>query len=142
MNLLELLADARLIERGQIPELEVEMAKQDAKPEDVLQHAGVKLHDLLDAKGKYFGVPVREVGTDTVPFDVLRYVPEESARHYQIVPLSVTDGVLEVGIVDPENLEARDALTFISSKIGMPYKLFLITQTDFEKLLEQYKGLS
>ncbi|MDB5225225.1 MAG: ral secretion pathway protein [Candidatus Adlerbacteria bacterium] len=142
MNLLELLADARLIERGQIPELEVLLAKPDAKPEFELQKAGVKLSDLLAAKGKYFGVPTREIGESAVPFDILRYVPEESARHYNLVPIGIKDGVLEVGIVDPDNLEARDALTFISSKVGMPYKLFLILESDFEKLLSQYKGLS
>jgi type IV pilus assembly protein PilB len=142
MNLLELLADARLIERGQIPELEVTLQKPDAKPEAELEKAGVKLHDLLEAKGKYYGVPTRELGESAVPFDILGYVPEESARHYQLAPIGIKDGVLEVGIVDPDNLEARDALTFISSKVGMPYKLFLITETDFEKLLAQYKGLS
>lgn len=142
MNLLELLADARLIERGQIPELEVLLSKPDAKPEFELQKAGVKLGDLLKAKGDYYGVPTREVGETAVPFEILQYVPEESARHYHLVPLSIKDGVLEVGIVDPDNLEARDALTFISSKVGMPYKLFLISETDFDKLLTQYKGLS
>ncbi len=142
MNLLELLADARLIERGQIPELEVLISKPDAKPEFELEKAGVKLHDLLEVKGKYYGVPTREVGEAAVPFEILAYVPEESARHYKLAPIGIKDGVLEVGIVDPDNLEARDALTFISSKVGMPYKLFLITETDFEKLLSQYKGLS
>ncbi|HEV7449020.1 MAG TPA: GspE/PulE family protein [Candidatus Paceibacterota bacterium] len=142
MNLLELLADAHLIERGQIPELEVSLAKPDAKPEFELEKAGVKLTDLLAAKGKYYGVPTREIGESAVSFDILRYVPEESARHYKLAPIGIKDGVLEVGVVDPDNLEARDALTFISSKVGMPYKLFLITETDFEKLLSQYKGLS
>jgi hypothetical protein len=78
-----------------------------------------------------------------LPFDILRYVPEESARHYRFAraPLGrpLSDGVLEVGITDPDNLEARDALTFISAKVGMPYKLFLITETDFEKLLSSTK---
>ncbi len=142
MNLLELLANAHLIERGQIPELEVLLAKPDASPEFVLQKAGVKLADLLKVKGEYYGVPTREIGEQAVPFDILRYVPEESARHYKLAPVGIVDGVLEVGAVEPDNLEARDALTFISSKVGMPYKLYLITETDFEKLLAQYKGLS
>ncbi len=142
MNLLELLADARLIERGQIPELEVTLGKPDAKPEFELEKAGVKLADLLRVKGEFYGVPTREIGDAAVPFEVLAYVPEESARHYRLAPVGIKDGVLEVGIVDPDNLEARDALTFISSKVGMPYKLFLISETDFDKLLSQYKGLS
>ncbi len=142
MNLLTLLSDRGVLERGRVPEIEVELAKPEAKPEEVLQKAGVALKDILKAKGDYYGVPTREVGEQAVPFDILRFIPEESARHYKLAPLGETDGALEVGITDPDNLEARDALTFISAKVGMPYKLFLITETDFDRLLGQYKGLS
>jgi type IV pilus assembly protein PilB len=142
MNLLSLLSDSGVLERGRIPELEAELAKPESKPEELLQKAGVSLKDILKTKGEYYGVPTREVGDIAVPFDILRFIPEESARHYRLVPLGEADGALDVGITDPDNLEARDALTFISAKIGMPYKLFLITETDFERLLTQYKGLS
>jgi type IV pilus assembly protein PilB len=50
--------------------------------------------------------------------------------------------VLEVGITDPDNIEALDALNFISSKSGLPYKVFLISEKDYESVLEAYKGLS
>ncbi len=142
MNLISLLADTGVLDRSRIPDIQAEIKKTGAAEEVVLQKAGVSLKDILKAKGEYYGVPTRELGEKPVPFDILRYIPEESARYYQLSPVSVTDGVLEVGIVDPDNLEARDALTFISAKIGMPYKLFLITQTDFDRLLTQYKGLS
>ncbi len=142
MNLITLLSDRGVLERGRAPEIEVELAKPDAKPEDILQKAGVALKDILKAKGEYYGIPTREVGETAVPFDILRFIPEESARHYKLAPLGEADGALEVGITDPDNLEARDALTFISAKVGMPYKLFLITETDFDRLLGQYKGLS
>ena len=120
MNLLELLADAHLIERGQIPELEVTLSKPDAKVEQELEKAGVKPADLLRVKGDFYGVPTRAIGTTAVLFEILAYVPEESARHYQLAPIGIKDGVLEVGIVDPDNLEARDALTFISSASAAP----------------------
>src|SRR3989344_4216218 len=142
MNLLTLLSDSGVLERGRVPEIEVELAKPDAKPEEVLEKAGVALKDILKAKGDYYGVPTREVGEKAVPFDILRFIPEESARHYRLAPLGEVEGALEVGITDPDNLEARDALTFISAKVGMPYKLFLITETDFDRLLTQYRGLS
>ena len=50
--------------------------------------------------------------------------------------------MLEVGIVDPDNIEARDALNFIAAKKNIPYKMFLISQEDFQKVIESYKGLS
>ena len=73
---------------------------------------------------------------------ILDYIPEESALHYKFVPLGVKDNVLEVGLVDPDNIEARDALNFISSKINLPYKIYLISEEDFENVAAVYKGLS
>lgn len=141
-NLISLLTQTGVLDRTRVPVVEAEMKKAGATEEAALVRSGVSLGDILKAKGEYYGVPTRELGDKPVPFDILRYIPEESARYYKLSPLGVEDGVLEVGMTDPDNLEARDALTFISAKIGMPYKLFLITQTDFDRLLLQYKGLS
>jgi type IV pilus assembly protein PilB len=142
MDLLKLLSDSGMVDQALVPELQAEAAKGGAALEALLQKEGLALKDILQKKGEYYNLPTHEVGDTSVPFDILRFVPEESARHYRLSPLAVQDGVLEVGVTDPDNLEARDALTFISAKIGMPYKIFIITDTDFEKLLQQYKGLS
>ena len=47
-----------------------------------------------------------------------------------------------MGIVEPDNIEARDALNFIASKLNIPYKIFLILNSDFDNVLKAYKGLS
>ncbi len=85
--------------------------------------------------------PVRDLGDLKVPYDVLKYIPEESAEHYKIAPLALTDGVLEVGMVDPDNIQGIDALNFISRSTGVPYKVFAISNADFEKILAMYRGL-
>src|SRR3989344_8315758 len=123
MDLLQLLSDKGVVDRARLAELQAEAAKPGTTPEAVLQKEGVALKDILAAKGEYYGLPTREISEHAVPFDILRFVPEESARYYRFVPLCVTDGVLEVGVTDPDNLEARDALTFISAKVGVPYKI-------------------
>ncbi len=86
--------------------------------------------------------PTRSLDGLEIPSKVLEYIPEDSAEHYGVVPLAVKDGVLEVGALDPEDLEARDALNFISARIGLPYKLFLVSDDDFKKVIAMYKGLS
>ncbi|MBI3632520.1 MAG: type II/IV secretion system protein [Candidatus Vogelbacteria bacterium] len=91
---------------------------------------------------KNLDIPVKDLGGKTVPFDVLKYVPEESAVHYRFVPIDLKDGILEVGIIDPENIEARDAISFIASRVGVPFKIFLISQSDFDSVLQNYKGIS
>jgi type IV pilus assembly protein PilB len=142
MTLLEALVKKRLIAEKEIPAIQQEAGKTGETIEQVLVRRGVTSDEVLKAKGELMEVPTRNISGDDVPFSVLEYIPEESAIHYKFVPLGVKDGVLEVGLIDPENIEARDALNFISSKINLPYKIFLISHEDFEKVLGVYKGLS
>lgn len=86
-------------------------------------------------------IPVRELGDKKIAYDVLRFIPQESAEHYKIAPLDVQEGILEVGMVDPEDLQAYDALNFIAKSTGMPFKVFEISESDFEKVIAMYKGL-
>ncbi len=87
------------------------------------------------------GAPVFELGNATIPYDILRLIPQESAEHYRIAPLAVTDNVLDVGMVDTESIEAIDALNFITKKTGLPFRIFALTEADFQKIVEMYKGL-
>ena len=86
-------------------------------------------------------VPSRSLGATKIPYETLKYIPEESAEHYRFAPLGVTEGVLEVGIVDPDDIAAIDALNFISRKTGMPFKLFKISDADIDKIIQMYRGL-
>lgn len=142
MSFLNFLADKKIISQDDIPFIEDEVSSSGRSLEDILSKKGVSAEELISARGSYLNVPAKSLEGENVPFEVLKYIPEKTVDHYKIVPLGVTDGVLEVGIVDPDNIEARDALQFISSKINMPYKLFLISQADFKKVLDSYKGLS
>lgn len=115
----------------------------DGEPLDkVLIERGVKPEDILAAQGDFLDIPVRSLANVTVPFEVLDYIPEESAVHYKFVPIGIKEGALEVGLVDPDNIEARDALNFIAAKNNIPYKVFLITTDDYQKVVESYKGIS
>ena len=110
--------------------------------EEALIKHGVSPYDILKAKGEYFDIPIKNLARTAIPHSVLDYIPEDSASHYRVAPIAVVDGVLEVGMVNPDDIEARDALNFISSKIGMPFKIFLITENDFSQVLTLYKGLT
>ncbi|MFA6050881.1 MAG: GspE/PulE family protein [Candidatus Paceibacterota bacterium] len=142
MNLIDLLAQKGALTSAAARQAKEEVEGSHESAEAVLKQLGVPFEKILEVKGEYLGVPVRSIPNPAIPFEVLKYLPEESANFYRMIPLAVTDNVLEVGIVDPENFEARDALNFISSKDNIPYKLFLISEEDFLKAMECYKGLS
>lgn len=141
MNIPSILFDKGLLSAAGKAALESALAKK-VPFEEALQAQGVALKDALTAAGEVYGIPGRILGDPPVEQEAVSYVPFESAKHYGFVPITVADGALEVGIVDPDNIEAMDALQFISGRIGMPYKLFLITKQDFDRAIESYKNLS
>ncbi len=136
-----------LAEKGIIKESEIESILKDAENSDgdvdsALLSRGVELDKIMELRSKYFKIPIKNVDSLDISFEALKYIPEESAIYYKFVPLGVVDGVLEIGIVDPDNIGARDAVQFISSKLNMPFKLYLVSLKDFKLVLEQYKGLT
>lgn len=142
MSILDDLLAQNVIKKEDVLTIEAEAESSGLSLEEALINRGIAPEEILKAKGMTLDIPTRTLDGVSVPSKILEYIPEESAEHYRVVPLGVTDGVLEVGAVDPEDIEAHDALTFISSRIGMPYKLFLISEEDFKKVLEMYKGLT
>jgi type IV pilus assembly protein PilB len=142
MSLIDVLVQKNIVSRDDVSDIEREMEQQNLSAEDVLLRRGINSGDILASKAEYLNVPKRDLADTEVAFSVLAYIPEESAVHYKFVPLELKDGVLEVGLVDPDNIEARDALNFISSKVHMPFKVFLISEEDFAKVIGMYKGIS
>ena len=142
MSIIDILLEKKLISKDDASEIKKQATSEGISLDKALLARGVNAKAILEAHGQILGIPVRTIGDKSVPFDVLDYIREESARQYRFAPIGFKDGTLEVGIVDPDNIEARDALNFITSKSNIPYKIFLITQEDFDRIIESYKGLS
>ncbi len=142
MNLVALLKDKGLLSQKDAEGVEEEARTTGATMESLLEKRGISLEKAYALATEKYGIPYRVLPGELSDQRALSYIPEESARHYQFVPIEVVDGALSVGILDPDNIEALDALQFISSRVGMPYKLFLITRADFDKVLQEYENLS
>lgn len=142
MSFLETLAQKGVIKQAQIGEIKNRAKdKHEGDIDSALLESGVSEDVILENKGIYLEIPTRKINVQEMSFSVLRYISEDSATHYGFVPLELRDGVLEVGIIDPENVQAMDALQFISTKLGIPFKLFLISKSDYKNILETYKGM-
>lgn len=142
MNLLEILADKKIIKKADVVAIKKEVAESKESVEQILAKKGIAISTITKAIGDYYEMPVKQISESSIAGEVLGYIPEESALHYKFVPIAVIDGVLEVGIVDPDNIEAKDALNFIVRRIGMPFKLYVISEEDFNKVINMYRGLS
>ncbi|HTE48964.1 MAG TPA: GspE/PulE family protein [Candidatus Paceibacterota bacterium] len=142
MSFLEELVKEDVIKKSQIGEIK---SRADEKfggdIDEALIESGITEEKILEIKGKYFAMPVRKVNKQDSSFEALKYISEDSANHYHFAPIALSEGVLEVGVTNPENIQAMDALQFISAKLGIPFKIYLISKSDYEGIMDSYKGL-
>ena len=143
MNFLETLVKKGTINRYQVDEI-IELTTKDGKTiEEVLTTFGVSDAQILEAKSEYFGVKKKNIDYANVDEEIVKRIPQESARTYQMVAFNVTDdGILEVGMLDPRNIEAQNVLQFITAKSGTPYDIYIITENGFDELMKKYTGLT
>jgi type IV pilus assembly protein PilB len=137
-----------LVQLGFISKEEVQsvfnsaVEKYGGNVDQVLLDRGLTDEQLITLKSQFFNVPFRHVEPKDVPFETLKLIPEESAKYYTIAPIGSKGSVLEVGMVDPGNMQAMDAIQFIASRLGMTYQYFLISRSDFEGIIQTYKNVT
>jgi type IV pilus assembly protein PilB len=142
MMLLEELVKHGLITEDQVPEIvKVAQERYNGDIEQALVSYNISEDSILELKGSIFNIPIKKVDPTLVTSSVLKIIPVETTRTYHFVPIGVINNVLEVGIIDPENVQAIDVLTFIAAKLDKPFKLFLISTSVYNKLIEKYDAL-
>jgi type IV pilus assembly protein PilB len=143
MGFLQKLVDSRIISDADAKKVSALAAeKYEGDIESALLEFGVSQTDILNAKSAHYNFPAYELGEKRPGDDVLKFISKDSAEHYHIVPLEFADNQLSVGILDPSNVEAVDALQFIATKNSIRFKLFLVGKQDYDKVMESYQGIS
>jgi len=138
----ELVKNGILKEEEALRVIDLAKTKYNGSVDEALLELKISEDKILKIKEEIYGIPSKEVTPNLVPTTVLKLVPIDSARTYRFVPINETGNYLEIGIIDPENVAAIDALTFITSKLNKPFKLFLIKTSVYNKLVEIYQGNS
>jgi type IV pilus assembly protein PilB len=110
--------------------------------DSVFVQLGLDKTAVRNFMAEYYQVPSFVIPEGfSVKQEILNYLSESSAAHYRAVPLLVEDDVLVVGTNDPDNLQMRDALNFISTKHNLPYRLVYMLDEDIARVLQFYSNL-
>ncbi|MBF8305192.1 MAG: pilB1 [Acidobacteria bacterium] len=70
--------------------------------------------EVTNFLSRQYGVPSINLAYFEVDSDVVKLVPEDTARRYEIVPLSRVGSSLTIAMVDPTNVFAMDDIKFMT----------------------------
>ncbi len=143
MNVLDQFVAEKLLTQDQLETLASRQAGGEAAPlESLLLELGVQSDEVKRIFSQYYEIPSFTVPEEFhITNDVLSYIPEDSALHYGIAPLNVENGVLLVGVHNPDDLQLREVLNFISTKHNLPYKLVYLMPEEIKKAQAFYANI-
>ncbi|MGB9726751.1 MAG: GspE/PulE family protein [Minisyncoccia bacterium] len=138
---LSILIQRELLEETQAKQIIQEAKSLEKRAEEIIYSK--KLVDekiVAQIKGELFKLPVKFFEkNEVIPKQVLHLIPEDTARHYNFIAFSKEEDVLSIGMVFPDDIKAQEAVKFILNRLGLKFKVFIITPSDLKFALGQYQ---
>jgi len=98
--------------------------------------------NITKIKAKFLNIDYINLKEDSIDSEVLKEISEKAALFYKFIPFEKQGNLIKIGMVDPENVEALDALKFISVKRNLKTNIFVISKSSFNVTVKQYREFS
>lgn len=86
---------------------------------------------------EYCGFPYIELDASKIPTETMKLVPERIARQYNAVIFGVENGVKQLAMEDPDDVQAVD---FLKKELGADLKIHITTRDNILRALDNYRG--
>lgn len=142
MSVLQQLKEQGHISDEQLKEIE-EGRTESEKLELLEEKHIVSGNEIAKARAKATGLQLAVLAPSfQAPSDLLAILPQDVIKRYKVLPIrKIEDGRVEIGLVEPENVEASRALHFIEVSEGIRFSKVVITGEDFRQALQKVTDL-
>ena len=136
---LSALIEEKLLTKEVAARLEKDAAtlKKDAESL-IYQRNLVNETEVAKVKSQVLGVPYKKIDIKAIDPELFKIIPSETAKTYKVFPISKTDNMLVVGMVNPDNVSAQQALRFIAKQGGFNLGVYLSTPSEADLVLRRY----
>ncbi len=142
MKLIQDLYGKGTISEKTLNELSAKIEKTGKTEEEIiLENKIISESSLFELKSKFVNVPLMKLDQKDIPLGILELISGAAAINYKMVPLFKKDNVVGIGMVYPENIASQNALRFLSRQENFTSEIYLITFSDLNNVLKQYKTL-
>ncbi len=93
---------------------------------------------LANIKSQLLGIPYKKIKSEDISEEILKSISEDAVRNYKSIPISRSSDMLVVGMVNPDDVKAQEALKFIAKQLRLNLGIYLISQSIFEIILKRY----
>lgn len=95
---------------------------------------------VAKVKGELLGIPYKKVEPTEITDEAVKVIPFETASTYKTVPLEKKDNMLIVGMLNPDDSRAQEALRFIAKSNKISLGVYVITPDDLQSAMHKYSS--
>lgn len=131
----EILVNAGMISEQQLKGALEEQKRTKVSLGQILVDKGiVTARNIKDALELQYGISYMDISNLSPDPEAITLVPIDLIKKHQVVPINRLDNVLKLGMVDPNNLMAKDDIRMRLK--GISIQAVVITEDDFQKFLQ------
>ncbi len=93
---------------------------------------------IAKVKAEILNIPYQKIDIATITENILSLIPEETAKNYKVAPLATSTNMTIIGMVNPDDLKAQEALKFIAKQNKTNLGVYVISTGDWERILRIY----
>lgn len=136
----ELLTKAGLISQDQLKEaLRVQKDTGGKLGETLIKLAFVSEEDITECLSQQFGVPSINLQHFEIDASVIKLIPADVARKYNILPVNKTGATITIAMADPTNVFAMDDIKFMT---GYNVEPVVASELGIKAAIDNYYGSS
>lgn len=133
-RLIELLINNKLITQDQLNEaLEVQQQKGGRLSDTIVSLKFIKENDLMSILSQGLGFPLIDLRRYKIEPEIVKIIPYEVSKHYQIVSISKVGNTVTLAMADPLNIFALD---HVKTLTGYNINPIISTSQDILQALE------
>lgn len=134
----KLLAEHKTISEAELTKLEQLAEKQKKSLQDiVLKRSAITDEDLAKLYAEDSNTPFVNLDPKNVDPSLLKLIPERIARRYNAVVFGEENGIKQLAMEDPDDLQAVDSL---QKQLGSKPAIYLAVRRDIVSVLDLYRG--
>jgi len=142
-ELLAILAQKNIIKSDDVGNIIKEAQSAGKKVEDILiSKQLIKPEDLTKVKAEIYKLPYENLIERNIGEGIINTISSEVAENYKVICFDKEGNRTKVGILDPDNFKAIEAIDFLAKGSGLTVEYYIISDKSFKAAFKQYKSLA
>jgi len=139
-RLIELLIKNNILTEDNLKKALSEQKRKGGSLKDILVEMGfVSEKDLMIVLSQGLGIPPITLSRFKIDPEILKLIPRDIAKRYQLIPVSKVGNILTVATSDPLNVFAMDELRTLT---GFEISTIIVSQKEVQDAIDQLYGES